>query len=580
MDYKSLKVVELKEIAKARGLKGYSKLLKSDLIEFLKKADTGAPKGIVPKAKAPKAAVPKAKAPKAAPKSIISYFPSLLVSPPKSPELSKLEYKNIFQTTASLAFIYQISNKENRPYLSNGLVFPNIMFSYEDAIACSKSLDAPQWKIVDKYLEIFAKEFQTRFKLKVDTDFLYEILKKEVLEFQKGNITFLHSKNLKYLALDIISQLISGSYEGFKPKCLRKEDEVDKKALEIIKELFNLPHIKKSYSKDHEKEVRKRVISANISIFNNAFNEGESSIELFFLGSIMEPSALLDRIGLSPKLKKFVLDVMNEIVTLGKHLIVMYSIPIDKLSNYVYPAKPYGEIDKNQQDIYKNLKESLQDKPWKSKIVYNYLKQFRIVDLCYTKYAHKKGVKTYQITDIPVDKLEILVKKIDTNLSKEKDINDWFISYIDIAEKKKPKPVGSIRSLKSGKLLAPSDSSMISIDREIDKILSSPKSLSKSLSKSVPKSPLRSPAPKRILPSINLEEEVELIIRSSPPKRIAASRSVAPPIAAPDIVVHPVPAIDYDSKTVVQLRAIAKSKGLRRYSTLRKAELIEFLKKH
>ena len=39
MDYNSLKVVELKAIAKERGLKRYSTLLKSVLVEFLKNDD-------------------------------------------------------------------------------------------------------------------------------------------------------------------------------------------------------------------------------------------------------------------------------------------------------------------------------------------------------------------------------------------------------------------------------------------------------------------------------------------------------------------------------------------------------------
>ncbi len=34
-DYKNLKVLELREIAKSRGLKGYSRLRKSELISFI-----------------------------------------------------------------------------------------------------------------------------------------------------------------------------------------------------------------------------------------------------------------------------------------------------------------------------------------------------------------------------------------------------------------------------------------------------------------------------------------------------------------------------------------------------------------
>ena len=603
MDYKSLKVVELKTIAKERGLKGYSTLLKADLIEFLKKSD----KASSPKAAAPKAAAPKAAEPKAAAKSIISYFPAKIASLPKSPELLKTEYKNIFQITPSLSFIYQIANEENKGYLPDGFTNPRLNFSFQDAVDCTSNIDSPKWKIVDQYLDIFVKDCQNKLKLNVDKDFLHELLKKEVLELKKGNLTFLHSKSLQYLVLDIISQLISGSYEGFKPKCLRNLDEIDKKALEIIKELFNLPQVKKSLTKDHEKEVRKRVISSNITIFNNAFNQGESSLQLFFQGySIMNPYQLIDYLNLSPKLKKFVLDLMNEITKLGKHLIVMYSIPIESLNKYVYPSNPFGIIDKQQEDIYKNLKEYLRVPAWKSKMLYNYMKQFRIVDLCYTKYAYKQGVRTYQITDIPIDKLETFVKKIDRNLSQEKEVNDWFIQYIDISEKKRPKPVSSIRPLKSGRLLATSAS--------LDEILSpgrspgrlSPGRLSPGRRSPGRRSPGRrrvSPVPKRMLPSINLEESPEVIIRAIPaalPAKVAAKvpskipAKVAAKVAAKvsprktrsrvleprDILIHPVPAVDYESKTVVQLKALAKEKGLKRYSALRKAELIELLKKH
>ena len=38
-----------------------------------------------------------------------------------------------------------------------------------------------------------------------------------------------------------------------------------------------------------------------------------------------------------------------------------------------------------------------------------------------------------------------------------------------------------------------------------------------------------------------------------------------------------VPSVDYGTKTVVQLKTIAKDRGLKGYSSLKKAELIELL---
>ena len=231
MDYNSLKVVELKAIAKERGLKGYSTLLKSGLIDFLKNDDKkkvpGSPKIVFAVKKKtpvlpepPVAKAKKAKSPKA--KGIVKSRKVLL-----SPIIENTEYKNIFKITPSLAFIYQISNPENKKYsLPVGFTVPNFVFTFEDAIECSENLDSPKWNIVNRYLEHFIKDVEKmektlNLKNKVDKEFLLELLKKEVLELQKGNLTFLHSKNLSYLVLDIISQLISGSYEGFKPKCLR-----------------------------------------------------------------------------------------------------------------------------------------------------------------------------------------------------------------------------------------------------------------------------------------------------------------------------------------------------------------------
>jgi len=43
-------------------------------------------------------------------------------------------------------------------------------------------------------------------------------------------------------------------------------------------------------------------------------------------------------------------------------------------------------------------------------------------------------------------------------------------------------------------------------------------------------------------------------------------------------VVKPIEPIDFESMTVVELKALAKDRGLQGYSTLKKAELIDLLK--
>jgi hypothetical protein len=550
-------------MAKERGLTKYSTLLKSDLIYLLERDDRG--KRIVAKskvAKLPSPPKPKSKAtkPKATKAKRTSVAPVTIVEP----RMIAREIRETFQITPSLAFIYQLTNPENKGYLPDKFTIPDFVFTYEDAKECSQSITSKKWKLVEKYIDIFEKDVHKNLRdylkgEKFDKAFLLDLLKKEVLELQKGNITLLHAKNLQYLVLDIISQLISGSYEGFKPKCLRKEDEIEKTALDIIKKLFQLPKVAKSYSKDHEPEIRKRVISVNTTIFNNAFYLGESTLGFFYYGSVLEPSEMIKYLKLDDKMEKFVSDLMNKIIKIGKHLIMMYSIPLDKIQTYIYPSKAFGEIDK-QPNIYKNYNSYLSEEPWKSKFNYQYQKQYRIVDLCYTKYGYKDGIRIYQLTDIPVDKLEEFVKKIDRKLSKEKEISDWFVNYIDIAEKKRPKPLRSIRFFKSGKLLQPSESTMMTME--------SKSRSSRSTRDTAVRGSKRDPI---VISDDEMDrrtDEPEIIIRRG-----------ERPIPERDMVIRPAE-IDYESKTVIQLKEIAKSRGLKKYSALRKADLIELLKKH
>jgi hypothetical protein len=373
------------------------------------------------------------------------------------------EEKIKFEITPTLGFIYQVTNKKNVNSLPKWFTEPSFIFSYEDAIECSNDLESPKWEIVKKYIDHFDKNWNnypdSKYLEKIDKEFLLELFKKEALELQKGNLTFLHSKDIRFLVLDIISQLISGSYEGFKPKCLKKDDEINKSALEIIKDIYELPDIKATKNKDHYPSVRKRIISSNISIFNNAFIGGESTLK-FFLSkdSVLDPYTLLRNLNLNNKIKNYMIDLMFNIKDIGKNLITMYSIPIEHLSKYVFPSKSFGLIDENQEDIYLNVKAYLDKKSWNSDFEYQYSKQFRILDLCYTKYSYKQGVRIYQLTDISQDNLKIFVRNISRILKKEKDLTDWVNTYIDISEKKVSKPVKFIRTIKSGNIFQRSNS--------------------------------------------------------------------------------------------------------------------------
>ena len=567
VDYNLLKVIELRKIAKERGLKGYSTLLKTDLIELLKKDDTKKlPKKKTPMIISDEEFVSGFIATRTSPVESKKTKPSItLEERVLSPKLDK-KMKNTFKITPSLAFIYQISQPENSSSLPAGFGRPSFIFTYEDAIECTNDINSSKWNLVNKYLDQFEKEAIKRIYHRIDKTFLLDLLKKETLEHQRGNITFLHSKNLSYLILDIISQLISGSYEGFKPKCLRKEEEIDKKALDIVKQLFELPDVKSSPSKDHHPSVRKRLISTNSTIFNNAFSFGESTLQFLFSGSVLEPTSLLSRLNLDYTINDFIIKLMGEIKKIGKHLIVMYSIPIDKLEKYVYPSQPYGEINLREKNIYKNLENYLSKTLWKTTFEYNYSNQYRIVDLCYTKYGYKDNVRIYQMTDIPVDTLENFITKI------EKQLNEWIINYVDVAISKQKQPLKSIASYRSKKFILPFEESL---NEDLERI--SPKMKGSKDKEEVPD----------IAPEIILYRGEESI----PERDIVILPAVEeePFLLAPSDIAefgmeldkgkHPVKII-YTIRTVAELRKIAKDRGLKGYSKLKKDELITFLKKH
>lgn len=579
MDYEKKKVIELKELAKKKGIKGYSKLLKADLIEILKKSDKkGTEKKVSP--------LPVKSVSPINPKKYGTKTPSL--SPFLSPKLSpskkgyeKLYDKNIF-LTPSLAFIYQICQNDNQPFLPKFFTSPFFSFSYDEAKECCVNINSPHWFKVKEYLKIFqnnlnnwAKDPETKkyeianiiLKNPLDIDFFFDVLKKEALEFQKGNLTLLHAKDIRYLVLDMMAQLTSGTYEGFKNKCKKTLSEQNLTALQIVTLIFTKPDIMKEPHKDHLTEIRKRIQSCNTTIFNNTFVLGESTIEFFYRGSVYNPKSLLESFKyekkkMSDKQIQKVGKWMNQIRKIGKNCIQLYSFPLEVFQKYVYPAKPYGGIH-DQSDLILNYQSYSKKQPWKDLFTFQYHKQMRIFDLCYTKYGYKDGVRFYQLTNIPLNDLEKFLSDLSQEFKKDKQLNQWFVDYIDIPEQKEKKkePTKRILSYRSKKFWEDLSASLSvqSLSKEIGK----QKSIEKK--KSVP-------------------EEIEVIVEGDK-KGKKEKELVLIPKTSPQTIYIPGPTAakkitktDYSTKKVVELKQIAKEKGIKGYSKMLKAELIKVLK--
>ena len=567
MDYQNKKVVELREIAKKKGLKGYSKLLKKELIDLLEKT--------VQKVKKPLHRIFGTKTPSLSPfLDELSPFREQKIKERKQHVSSsvpmgyqKLYEKNIF-LTPSLAFIYQIANDENLPYIPKHYNPPLFIFTYEDAKECCLNINSPQWNKVKEYLILFRKNFTNWVKTPeeniyvfsklildhpLDVDFFLDILKKEALEFQKGNLTLLHSKDIRYLVLDILAQLTSGTYEGFRQKCQRKNNLT---AIENITSLFIQPKISVLPDKDHIPEIRKRIQSCNTTIFNNAFDRGESTVVFFYSGSVLEPQELLETFHsgknkMSKQQIDFITAWMDEIKKIGENCMQLYSFPMEVYAKYVYPSKSYGNIH-DQSDIILNYQSYTTKKPWKDRFEFQIHKQMRIYDLCYTKFAYKDGVRFYQLTNIPLEELELFIEDLSEELKTNKELNDWFVEFVDIPEQKekKRKPTRRILSYRSKKFFEESET----ISRE---------------------------QPEK-------EEWVELVVKGDKKGKGEKELVILPkeksPKPAVDTSVKKVDLskkkeMDYSSKKVIELKQLAKERGLKGYSKLLKAELIQLLSK-
>jgi hypothetical protein len=361
--------------------------------------------------------------------------------------------KKNYRITPSLAFIYQLLNKDNFSYLPDEYktVATNFdrQFSYEDAIDCCSDLKNPKWENVQLLLEIIGKVIQKKVlnfdHEKYDNDFLLDILKNEVIEMKKGYMTVIHSKSSGFLVFDIISQLISGSNEGYKWKCQRNENDPDQKAIYIYDELkFNYEDEDTSRD-DHTPEIRARLIAGNLSIFNNLFIKGESTLLFYFgEGSIAFPSFLIEDLNLSRGTILSIIRLSNKINKLSENIISIYSFPFDKMDTYLYPSKAFGFYLNIWKDFYDYYNSFLSDEPWLGLFKTFYTSQVRITDLCYTKYAYEDGVRVKQYVNTSKEELDKYLIEIEKIVLSDKDLVEKITQKIDISKKRLKNPLESI----------------------------------------------------------------------------------------------------------------------------------------
>jgi hypothetical protein len=420
--------------------------------------------------------------------------PSKKKSGSRSPRSSspKSSKNHKYFITPTLAFIYQVLNvqKSDKDLVLNYLTTVeqsrliteyfdmiektkfSLKFSYQDAIECSTKIDSPKWEIVEKFMNLFEKYDNYSFN-GVDVPFLMELFKKEATELQKGNLTFIHSKSVGFFVLDVISKMITGSYEGYRQKCQRDENNPNEKALEIYNKLNFDPYYpgyifstyeelmesdklsdtwndKNNRRNDNNSDIRSRVISCNINILNNAFNTGESTLQfLFDDGGIGFPTRLINDLGLSKESTKKINLLSMDMYKIATNMLDIFSIPINKLDKYVYLAQAYGYKDtKNPDNIYEFFDIYLGETPWKGKFIDMYISQVRIIDLCLNKYGYKDGVRVYQMIDIDDNQLNVYLKKIEDIVMKENELLEKIKGRTDQPVKTKSNPFKKIKTVK------------------------------------------------------------------------------------------------------------------------------------
>jgi hypothetical protein len=340
--------------------------------------------------------------------------------------------------TPTLAMFYQITNSKKSPFkdITGDILdiyyksIRKLKLSYEEAIEATRDTESDLWdtKIHQLTYNLYADLMYlyrfyngcSRDEPFVDIDFLIDIFKREALERQKGNITFVHSRNSMFKIMNSVISLVTNQDSLFVPKCKLKEKS-PKKARQKYKEIYDhLPDndpYSNNYTPDHIQFIRERLISVNLSLLNNIFNPGESSFLWFvdvqgnmgnigsFLSQKIKNDALLMKLG----------DVVSEIHHIRKsknnknigHTIMMISIPSQKLEDYVFSSNYGGRIDIKYKDVKEYLKIYLGKKLWGKDFSTIYSTQFRIMDLCYYKYGKNDGVEIFEFEQNSLSPIDI-----------------------------------------------------------------------------------------------------------------------------------------------------------------------------
>jgi lambda repressor-like predicted transcriptional regulator len=376
----------------------------------------------------------------------------------KNRETEKQKRIEKIKTTPTLAFIYQFFHTDNYKYLPKAYKMMrdlNIQqdyyntFDYQDTLDCVSDLEHPKWNVVKHFIDLLKVVNQEQYNVNIDSDFLFDLFKLEARILKTGSISILHAKNPGFLVLDIISQLISGSYEGYKPKCARNENNPKQKALSIYKDLNFIDWNDQITRNDSTPDIRAREISTNITILDNSFIDGESTLDfLFKSGSIGVPTYLISDLKLSKSTTLNIVKLTNRLNKIGNNLLSIYSFPLSTIDTYVYPSIAFG-YSLNGYDIYEFLESYLTNQPWRENFKYYYKSQTRIVDLCFTKYAYEDGVRIYQMIDAEQDQLEQYLKEIEKIVISDKELVEKIKERIDLNSPKRKNPLRTIRSYSS-----------------------------------------------------------------------------------------------------------------------------------
>jgi hypothetical protein len=352
------------------------------------------------------------------------------------------EKRSLFpMITPTLAMIYQITNNKEKSFedtIGDSFNFRNfqkndsirkIKLSYEEALEATKNIDSEVWN--DKIRRIIynlCQDLMYRIKIWNNTymveepyiklDFLIEIFKQEALERQKGNITFIHSRNIIFKVINSFINIITNQNTKYLPRC-RLKQKSPKKAKDKAKEIYDsLPDNDfKSLRPDNIKFIGDRLVSANLSLLNNIYVTGESSFFWFveqFQGNMTSFSDILNDQIKDKKLFKKVNDFLERL-NINPELsfpnfkgqsMLLISVPEEKLEDYVFTSN-FGGRFHPKYDIIDFLQKYLNKRLWGKDFSMMYSTQFRIMDICYDRYGKGDGIEIFEFDQYSIDERDI-----------------------------------------------------------------------------------------------------------------------------------------------------------------------------